>query len=1174
MKNSKKFKIPGVVLVITLVLQLNGFAQSRIILNGAVIKLSDGVSLVVDNPNANAITRLDSGMIIGEGQLNVVRWQLGSNAGTYLIPWGSSDLSYIPLQFTTASGLGNGYFLFSTYQTSWQNSLSLPSGVSNQNGISGTDNSALVADRYWRIEATNYTTKPTLSNVSFTYTDDEWNDSGNEIEEDLLRPQRYNGTSNTWIDRSFSNAIDTVANTVIVEIIPSAELHAWWELSSEGRSKYWVSSSASEWHNPTNWSDQSGGSGNSALPNRADNVYFNNYVGNCSLTQDIHVNSLTVSSQYTGTFGMQDKNITLAGAGTFGGGVVTATASNMSVGGNFTVAGSVFNAPQGVLSLTGNFSMTSGKFNHNNGTVRFNGDANMTQTISSYEVTTFNNIDVTNDSSIPGLSIQSSENLKGVLSLSEGVSVDTDGSTNAAVFKLLSTADSPTQDAAIGILPEGATISGKITVQRYMTIEGTNNGRIYRYVGSPLLNATVADIQNEIKITGTFTGTSKCSGCTTAQSMFAYNESITTDINNSGVADMNDGYVDFPDASNLETLVPGRGYALYVRGNLLTGSALWDVRGNPTTGNVTPVSFPITFTESDTISSDGWNLIANPFPSTIDWNSPEGWTKTNIDGAIYTTDNGGVFTQYATYNGLVGINGGSEYIAIGQAFWIKANGPSPVLTADEKIKAPGEQSTFFRKRGDYTNLLRIKLTRGTSRDETIVHLRADATDGLDSSVDAIKFMNSGLNLSSLLADGRKLAINSLSPLNCSKSVRLSIDNTPAADYTLDFSEFDSFAAGVSITLLDSLTGKVIDVRKQSSYPFSVTSNSLSFGKNRFRIVFSVATAKTFQLSSADVCEGNDGFVVVKNSEANATYALASGGTVIETKPGNSLDLTFLITDAYLQTGENIFTVSATVVGCTKAIEEAITLELTPVFSTTLPGRSFTCGEGPVTIHAEGAPVDATYNWYSTETGLTPIEGVHGDEFTTPYLDKTSTYYVAIVNAAGCEGPRTKAVAEVVDVPVVVISDGNGKLTSNYAVGNQWYFEGMPIAEATLSTHTPRKSGIYRLTVSINGCESSAEVAVTVDESTIITETLPEISQLTLYPNPVNDYAYVDIPFAQDIVDKVQVLNAQGKRVGSVEYQELNSMTRCKLKMTELPPGIYLVEISTRTGKYKIKALKN
>ncbi len=69
--------------------------------------------------------------------------------------------------------------------------------------------------------------------------------------------------------------------------------------------------------------------------------------------------------------------------------------------------------------------------------------------------------------------------------------------------------------------------------------------------------------------------------------MFYYDETSIVDVNGSGAQDLNDGYVAFPSASNTETLTPGKGYAIFVRGNILT-STNWNVRGPLNVGQSPP----------------------------------------------------------------------------------------------------------------------------------------------------------------------------------------------------------------------------------------------------------------------------------------------------------------------------------------------------------------------------------------------------------------------------------------------------------------------------------------------------------------------------------------------------------------------------------------------------------
>lgn len=78
----------------------------------------------------------------------------------------------MPLTFTKSAGSGDGHFIFSTYPTPPQNSLNLPSGVTNLNR-GGEDRSLYFIDRFWQLNAQNYTLKPSLTNVQFGYIDAE-----------------------------------------------------------------------------------------------------------------------------------------------------------------------------------------------------------------------------------------------------------------------------------------------------------------------------------------------------------------------------------------------------------------------------------------------------------------------------------------------------------------------------------------------------------------------------------------------------------------------------------------------------------------------------------------------------------------------------------------------------------------------------------------------------------------------------------------------------------------------------------------------------------------------------------------------------------------------------------------------------------------------------------------
>jgi hypothetical protein len=208
-------------------------AQARLILNnGGIVRIDSSAYLVIDNPSPNAITRNTSGHIISEGPLNRVKWNIGTAAGNYIVPFGIGAAEYIPVSFSTAGASGAaGSLTFAVYPVgSWLNSSALPTVVTNFINNYSLDNSAFAVDRFWRIEPTGFTAKPALTNLNFTYRDPEWSVANNAILESNLIAQRYNSTTNEWDDYIPGTVTNTTANTSTVAVLPSAELYTWWTL--------------------------------------------------------------------------------------------------------------------------------------------------------------------------------------------------------------------------------------------------------------------------------------------------------------------------------------------------------------------------------------------------------------------------------------------------------------------------------------------------------------------------------------------------------------------------------------------------------------------------------------------------------------------------------------------------------------------------------------------------------------------------------------------------------------------------------------------------------------------------------------------------------------------------------------------------------------------------------
>ncbi|GAB4379061.1 MAG: hypothetical protein Kow0075_09440 [Salibacteraceae bacterium] len=317
---------------------------------------------------------------------------------------------------------------------------------------------------------------------------------------------------------------------------------------------------------------------------------------------------------------------------------------------DFTINGSTFSQVDTFsLYVGGDFSIIGGVYNQANAKLAFNGSS--LQTISG--LTTLGDVHINNTGS--GVSIIADTiHLIGNMKVFSGT-LNTNGR--------LMVVSNATQQGAIGPIASGATINGNVTVQRYIDAGATN----WHFMGSPVSGAAISQWQDDF-ITSGYPGSHFPNFPFT--SIYGYDETVG-------------GHQDsgFYEVSSTHVMPAGRGYWVWC-GDSLQGTNPFtvDVTGPINQGNV---NFNVTYTLSTGLAADGWNLVANPYPSPIDWDSPA-WTKFNIDNAVYIYNPD--LDQYGSYVAGVGVNGVSNIIASGQGFYVKANLPLPSLIATEGVK--------------------------------------------------------------------------------------------------------------------------------------------------------------------------------------------------------------------------------------------------------------------------------------------------------------------------------------------------------------------------------------------------------------------------------------------------------------------------------------------------------
>ncbi len=226
----------------------------------------------------------------------------------------------------------------------------------------------------------------------------------------------------------------------------------------------------------------------------------------------------------------------------------------------------------------------------------------------------------------------------------------------------------------------------------------------------------------------------------------------------------------------------------------------------------------------------GYNFVGNPFPSAIDWDASSGWTKTNIDDAIYVYNQG----NWATYSGGSGTNGGSQYIAMNQGFFVQvsdgSNNGTLQMTRDVCVHDDVNFLKSAKAQQSWDDILRLEVTNGALSDETVIKLTDGATEGWDGNLDAHKLFSFNTNHPQLFSTANgKMAINSLP--HETGSVALDVTGADGDEMTIMATDHSAFS---HVYLTDEALGMTTDLTRDN-YTFTYDKNIT----DRFTLSFTV-----------------------------------------------------------------------------------------------------------------------------------------------------------------------------------------------------------------------------------------------------------------------------------------------------------------------------------------------
>lgn len=588
---------------------------------------------------------------------------------------------------------------------------------------------------------------------------------------------------------------------------------------------------------------------------------------------------------------------TTTNAGVFNGsgtGVLTLTGTVANTGNmSFNSAGSVTMTADYATSGSGSYAQTAGAtiFNNNGAQALAGGSGAGTK---------FNNVTFT------GAAVNTKTMSSGNFSVAPTGVLTLAGSTTLAVaagtsLMLRSDADS---SATVAAIPTNCSVTGNVSVQRF--VNGGADYRGYRLLSSPVNTGTAANGNiltslNYIADSTFTTGTAGTAGGFTQAgnpTMYLFREDMVpsnasfTSGNFRGVANISAGPAYTIDGDGAGFNLPvGTGVLTFFRGGLTTVNpfvtttvpdpATFTATGLLNQGAYTfadwynPASHALgSTTTSGSPGIEGFNLMGNPYASSIDWHTysttdatagiyaPPVGANPGVTSFVYTLHSpGGGSGNYGAYDAKTGLvqNGGTNIIASGMGFFVISADNTATLTINEAAKTNAQLPALNLFMGKPTvadkpvQYLRLQLAADSvNTDETLINFDANTANAYVFGEDAPYKTGTGkVSLSSLSTDRHALAINKL-PLVAGQPIPLKLSAVANGSYKLNLTEVKAIPQLYDVFLRDAFTKDSVNLRAATSYSFNVSlADTNTFGAGRFTLVLRQDPALAYKLLNFD-----------------------------------------------------------------------------------------------------------------------------------------------------------------------------------------------------------------------------------------------------------------------------------------------------------------------------------
>ncbi len=467
------------------------------------------------------------------------------------------------------------------------------------------------------------------------------------------------------------------------------------------------------------------------------------------------------------------------------------------------------------------------------------------------------------------------------LTINNGVTFLLPSNLTATVVKNITNDGNVTVSSDAGLVQKknDATFTGNpITVKRMSKLKRQE----YTYWGSPVKNQNLYAFSPR----------------TLTNRFYKYNEAtdlfVNTGLSSASV---------FEDATGYAIRAPNYDSASNYNSNTVSVEQMFTFTGVPNAGDVT-------FALQNSGAEKGYNLVANPYPSNIDFdllfndnssvmnNAAYFWT--NVNAYVPASQSGNNYTysanNYASYVGGVANPAANStveptnIIKVGQGFLVQS-AVGGNMTFKNHIRTENSTGIFFNSRnggGALKDKFALRLTTPVNNFNTItVVYKEGATNNFDRNADA-PIMSIGSDSFYSLTDDKKLIIQGRAyPMLQNDVVNLGVKMAESGTHTISLvSKEGTFDDGQPIYLHDKVNGTYTNLQN-ANYTFTA---NVGTDESRFEIVYETgAVLGTDSMVKKDILVYRDGntFVVKASENITQIQVYDTSGKLISVQKPNS-----------------------------------------------------------------------------------------------------------------------------------------------------------------------------------------------------------------------------------------------------------------------------------------------